>query len=75
MGDLGADRLAGAGAEAAEGPGVHPRPRLVGRDDLARVGDEVAAVADHDRVAVEHLGQALVDAHRVQRGTIVVELR
>ena len=50
-----ADRLAGAGAEAAVGAGVHPAAGLVGVDDAAGVGDEVAAVADHDRVAVEDL--------------------
>ncbi len=72
--DLGADRLARPGAEAAEGPGVHPAARLVGVDEAAGVGDEVAAVADHDRVAVEHLAELLVDAHRVQRRAPVLEL-
>ena len=38
------------------------------------VGDEVAAVADHDRVAVEHLAELPVDAHRVQRRARVVQL-
>ena len=75
VGELGADRLAGAGAEAAEGAGVHPAAGLVGVDEAAGVGDEVAAVADHDRVAVEHLAELPVDAHRVQRGAVVVELR
>ena len=75
MGELGADRLAGAGAEAAERARVHPAARLVGLDEAARVGDEVAAVADHDRVAVEHLAQLLVDADRVQRRAGVVQLR
>ena len=74
MGELGADRLAGAGAEAAEGARVHPAARLVGLDEAAGVGDEVAAVADHDRVAVEDLAQLPVDAHRVQRRAVVVEL-
>ena len=64
----------GPGAEAAEGPGVHPAARLVGVDEAAGVGDEVAAVADHDRVAVEHLAELPVDAHRVQRRARVVEL-
>ena len=74
VGELGADRLAGPGAEAAERPRVHPAARLVGVDEAAGVGDEVAAVADHDRVAVEHLAQLLVDADRVQRRARVVQL-
>ena len=74
MGELGADRLAGAGAEAAVRAGVHPAAGLVGVDNLARVADEVAAVADHDRVAVEDVGELAVDPHRVQRGAVVVEL-
>ena len=73
-GGLGADRLARAGAEAAVGAGVHPAAGLVGVDDAAGVRDEVAAVADHDRVAVEHLGELAVDPQRVQRGAVVVEL-
>ena len=48
----------GPGAEAAERARVHPAARLVGLDVAAGVGDEVAAVADHDRVAVEHLARA-----------------
>ena len=36
VGELGADRLAGPGAEAAERAGVHPAARLVGVDDAAR---------------------------------------
>ena len=65
----------GPGAEAAERAGVHPAARLVGVDHAPGVGDEVAAVADHDRVAVEHLAELAVDAHRVKRGAVVVELR
>src|SRR4029453_18623836 len=45
----------GPAAEAAVWARVHPAARLVGVDHAAGVGDEVAAVADHDRVAVEHL--------------------
>ena len=74
VGDLGADRLARAGAETAVGAGVHPAAGLVGIDDAAGVGDEVAAVADHDRVAVEHLGELVVDPQRVQRRAVVGEL-
>ena len=69
-----ADRLAGAGAEAAVGAGVHPRAGLVGLYIAAGVGDEVAAVADHDRVAVEDLVELLVDADGVERSAVVVEL-
>ena len=62
----------GPGAEAAERARVHPAARLVGVDEAAGVGDEVAAVADDDRVAVEHLAQLPVDADRVQRRARVV---
>ena len=74
VGDLGADRLAGPGAEAAEGAGVHPAARLVGVDVAAGVADEVAAVADHDRVAVENLRQLRVDPDRVKRRAAVAQL-
>ena len=72
--ELGGQRVARAGAQAAERAGVEPAARLVGVDHSAGVGDEVAAVADHDRVAVEHRGQLAVDAHRMQRGALVGEL-
>ena len=72
--ELRRQRVAGAGAEAAERPRVEPAAGLVAVDDAARVGDEVAAVADHDRVAVEHLGELGVQAHRVQRRAVVLEL-
>ena len=74
MRDFRADRLARAGAEAAERARVHPAARLVGVDVAARVGDEVTAVADDDRVAVEHLVEFAVDPHRVERRARVVEL-
>src|SRR4029450_4745630 len=70
VGELGADRLAGAGAEAAVGPWIHPGARLPGLPDPAREADEVAAVADHDRVAVEEVAELAVDPHRVERGAI-----
>ena len=47
--ELRRDRVARARSEAAVGPGVHPAAGLVGLDHPARIGDEVAAVADHDR--------------------------
>ena len=43
------------------GPGIEERARLVAVDELPRVRHEVAAVADHDRVAVEALAQLAVD--------------
>ena len=61
------ERLPRARAQAAERPGVEPAARRVGVDDAPRVGHEVAAVADDDRVAVEHLRQLGVQPHRVQR--------
>src|SRR3954454_23752692 len=73
-GELRGDRVAGAGAEAAVGARVHPAAGFVGVDHPARVGDEVAPVADHDRVAVEYLLQLVVDAHRVKGRAIVGEL-
>src|SRR3954449_8190900 len=74
MGDLGADRLPRPGAETAERAGVHPTAGLVGLDVAAGIGDEVAAVADDDRVAVEDLVQLTVDADGMQRRALVVEL-
>ena len=58
MRELRRQRIAGARAQAAERPRVKPAAGLVAVDHAARVGDEVAAVADHDRVAVEHLARA-----------------
>src|SRR3954465_12665487 len=51
------------GSEGAARPRVQPGARLVGVDHAPGVGDEVPAVADHDRVAVEHLLQLVVEAH------------
>ena len=72
--ELRGQRVAGPGAEAAVRPRVHPAARLVGLDHAPGVRDEVAAVADHDRVAVEHLAQLGVDAHRVQRRALVLQV-
>src|SRR3954465_2128222 len=74
MGQLGANRLARAGPEATEGTGVHPASRLIGVDEATGVGDEIAAIADDDRVTLEHFAQLFVDPHRVQRRAPVVEL-
>ena len=57
MGELGGQRVARPAAEAAVRPGVQPAAGRVRVDDAAGVGHEVAAVADDDRVAVEHLGE------------------
>ena len=75
MGDAGGDGVAQTRSEAAVRARVHPATRLVGLDHSARVGDEVATVADHDRVAVDHLLELAVDTHRVERRARVVQLR
>ena len=46
-------------------PGIQPAPRLSRLDVLARVGDEVAAVADHHGVGIEDPAQLAVDPHGV----------
>src|SRR5215813_8133506 len=74
MSELGPYRLSGAGAQAAERARVHPAARLEGLDEAARIGDEVAAVADHDRVTVENFPQLLVNADRMQGRATVVQL-
>ena len=74
VGELGRQRVARARAQAAERARVHPAAGLVGVDHAAGVGDEVAAVADHHGVAVEHLAQLVVEAQRVQRRAVVGEL-
>jgi len=53
---------------------------LVARDRPERVGasgvllDRGKPVVEHDRVALQHLGELVVDAQRVQRGAVVGEL-
>src|SRR6188472_4819454 len=74
MSQLGPNRLAGTGAEAAERSRVHPAAGLEGLDEAARIGDEVAAVTDDDRVALQHFAQLFVDADGMQRRARVVEL-
>ena len=66
-GELRRERIARPRAEAAERPRVEPAPGLVAVDHAAGVGDVVPAVADHDRVAVEHRAELRVQPHRVQR--------
>ena len=73
MRERGRERVARAHAQAAVRPGIEERARLVAVDELARVRDEVAAVADHDRVAVEALAQLAVDARRLDRRRVGLE--
>ena len=75
LGELRRQRVAGARAETAERARVEPAARLVAVHDAARVGDEVPAVADHDRVAVEHLVELGVEPHRVKRRPFVLAAR
>ena len=63
----GRDRRAEAGAEAAVGAGVEPAAGPLRLDVLAGEGDEVAAVADDDRVVREARDQLAVDAGGVDR--------
>src|SRR5215213_6875539 len=72
--DLGGKRRARAGAEAAIGARVHPATGLVGLDHASGERDEVAPVADHHGVAVQHLGKLAVHAHGVQRRAVVGEV-
>ncbi len=74
MGELGSDCLTGPGSQTAKGTRIHPAAGLIGIDEAPGVGDKVTAVADHDRVTVEHLRQLVIDANRVQRGAPVFEL-
>ena len=61
------DRIAHPAAETAVRAGVEPGAGLVDLDVLAGVRHEVAAVADDDRVGVEHLAQLTVDPGRLDR--------
>src|SRR5208283_5616845 len=63
----GRDRVAEAGAQAAERPGVQPPAGTLRLDVLAGEGDEIAAVPDDDRVVVEYLEQLAVDPGRMHR--------
>jgi len=63
-GQAGRDRRGRPHAEATEGTGVDEAARLVCRDQLARVADEVAAVADDDGV-ISAVGFVAVGGRRV----------
>ena len=54
-------------------PGQASSPGSIAVDHPARIGHEVAAVADHDRVAVQHLAELPVQPHRMQRRAVVLE--
>src|SRR5262249_46260283 len=59
-GESGRERVARPHAEAAVRAGIEERAGTVGVDELPGVRHEVAAVADHDRVAVEAPAQFAV---------------
>ncbi len=67
MGDARGHGVPHARTKAPVGTRVEPAPGLVGLDELAGVGHEVTAVADHHRVAVEAPPQLAVDPRRVDR--------
>src|SRR4029079_18185720 len=67
--------VAGPGSETTVRPRIEKGARKVRVDVLAGVGDEVAAVADDDRVAIEHRSQLTVDARRRDRRGIRLEAR
>ncbi len=73
MRDTRRQRVARPHAEAAVRSGIEECPRLEALDELPRVRDEVAAVADHDRVAVEALAELAVDARRLDRSGVGLE--
>ena len=72
--ELRGQRVPRPGPQAPERPRIEPAAGLIGVHDTPREGDEVAAVADHDRVAVEDLAELLVEPHGMQRGAAVLEL-
>src|SRR5262249_31515764 len=66
-GDPGSYRVAEPRAEAPVRPGIQPAAWLARLDVLARVADEVAAIADHDRVGLKQRRELAVNPHRVDR--------
>jgi hypothetical protein len=71
VGELRRERVSGARSEAPKRSGIEPAAGLKRIDQAAGERDEVATVADHDRVAVEHAPELAVDPHRVQRRALV----
>ncbi len=63
------------GAETAVGAGVEPAAGTLRLDVLAREGDEVAAVADDDRVLGQPRDQLAVDPGGVDRVGLGAEQR
>ena len=75
VGELRRERVAGAGAEAPERPGVQPAAGEVAVDHAPRVGDVVAAVADRrSRRGRGPRASSAYRAHRVQRRAVVAQL-
>ena len=75
MGDTGRERVTRAHPQAAVRTRVEERAGHVAVDELPRVRDEVAAVADHDRVARQPLAQLAVDTRGLDRRGIRFEHR
>src|ERR1700740_3441030 len=74
MGELRCKRIARTSAEASKRARVEPATWLVAVDHAPCIRNEVTAIADHDRVAVEHFAELCIQAHRVQRGRRVLAL-
>ncbi len=62
LGQLGRHRVAGADPERSEWTRIEPVPLLVDSHHGGRSGDEIAAVADDDRVLSERVGDLLAGA-------------
>ena len=60
MGHPGGHGVPQAGAQTAVGAGIQPVARQVGVHEPPGVGHEVAAVADHHRISIQHLAQLAV---------------
>src|SRR5262245_19761095 len=74
-GELGCHGVAGAGAERAERARVEPVPEAARAQHVGGRADEVAAVADDDRVGLEQLVDLRAHAERVDRRVVRRELR
>ncbi len=72
---LGGHRETGADAERSERTGIHPESRALWTHDVAREGNDVAAVADEDRVVGEELVDLVREAVRMNRIGIAAQLR
>src|SRR5215211_8339367 len=74
MRERGGERVPAPSTEAAVRAGVDEAAGPVRVDVLPRVRHEVAAVADHDRVAVEAPAELAVDARRSDRRRVGVQV-